>query len=141
MSKMKKDLMTIYVRSRYPSACLYVSICVCVYACVCQCACVSVCVACMCMYILRVCVCTHQYGFIFYKFDAFHLILFYIIRSIDFAKANSNIALVPRLETVCIPEALAVAVTVIRFVVTIQYLFFLDYSIPFYLILFYSILL
>ena len=41
------------------------------------------------------------------------------IRSIDFAKANGNIVLVPRLETVCIPEALAVAVAVIRFVVTI----------------------
>ena len=46
-------------------------------------------------------------------------ILFNFIRSIDFAKANGNIALVPRLETVCIPEALAVAVTVIRFVATI----------------------
>ena len=37
----------------------------------------------------------------------------------DFAKPNGNIALVPRLETVCIPEALAVAVTVMRFVATI----------------------
>ena len=46
-------------------------------------------------------------------------ILFNFIRSIDFAKANGNIALVPRLETVCIPEALAVAITVIRFAVII----------------------
>ena len=44
---------------------------------------------------------------------------FHSVRSIDFAKANGNIVLVPRLETVCIPEALAVAVAVIRFVVTI----------------------
>ena len=43
----------------------------------------------------------------------------YCIRSIDFAKPNGNIALVPRLETVDIPEAFAVPVTVIMFVVTI----------------------
>ena len=43
----------------------------------------------------------------------------HFVRSIDFAKANGNIALVPRLETVCIPEALAVAITVIRFAVII----------------------
>ena len=45
---------------------VYQYLCGCVSVCVCQCACLSVCVACICMYILKECVCTHQYGWIFY---------------------------------------------------------------------------
>ena len=36
------------------------------------------------------------------------------VRSIDFAKASGNIALVPHLETVDLPDALSMAVEVIR---------------------------
>ena len=38
------------------------------------------------------------------------------IRSIDFAKASRNIALVPHMETFSLPDALSVAVGVIRWV-------------------------
>ena len=40
------------------------------------------------------------------------------IRSIDFAKSSGNIALVPHLDTVNLPDALSMAVTVIRYVLS-----------------------
>ena len=40
------------------------------------------------------------------------------IRSIDFAKSSGNIALIPHLETVNLPDALSMAVTVIRYVLS-----------------------
>ena len=136
------DLNYSNIRDILRHVCISVFVCVCmrVYVSVRVCRCVLL--VYVCIYWKYVCANISMDGFFinFVDFHWFPLILFYIIRSIDFAKANSNIALVPRLETVCIPEALAVAVTVIRFVVTIQYSFFLDYSIPFYLILFYFIL-
>ena len=44
--------------------------------------------------------------------------LIHRVRSIDFAKSSGNIALVPHLDTVNLPDALSMAVTVIRYVLS-----------------------
>ena len=43
-------------------------------------------------------------------------IALYCIRSIDFAKASGNIALVPHMETINLQETLSTAVKIIRYV-------------------------